>query len=164
MSYTKREIVKMAYNELALASYDFDLTPEEQNAALLRLDLMMAGWAGKDIQLGYAFGEPSDLDQDSGLPITVLEAVYLGLAQNLAASKGKLLLPSSTLQASRAYADMLSFVAKSQVLEQQFRSGVPRGAGGGRYPWGSIWQPFLPSPSRGPLVIDQGGDLDIPGG
>ena len=53
MSWTKREIVEEAYGELALAGYVFDLDPEEEQAALRKLDTMMAVWDARGVRLGY---------------------------------------------------------------------------------------------------------------
>src|SRR5689334_941421 len=118
MSWTKRQIVEQAFNELALAGYVFRLRPEELEAALRMLDTMMAEDAAQDVTVGYAFGltpDSSDLDQDSGLPLFAVSATYLKLAIRLAASKGKSLLPSTIAGANRARTAMLAHVARGQV-------------------------------------------------
>jgi hypothetical protein len=54
MSYTKRQFVDAAFEEIGLASYVFDLTTEELLPRLVRrLDAMMAQWNAKGIRLGY---------------------------------------------------------------------------------------------------------------
>ena len=42
MGWTKRQFVTQAFEEIGLASYVFDLTPEQLQSALRRLDAM--GW------------------------------------------------------------------------------------------------------------------------
>ena len=43
--WTKREFITQAFEEIGLAAYVFDLTPEQLNSALRRLDAMVGGWA-----------------------------------------------------------------------------------------------------------------------
>ena len=38
MSYSKRQIVEQAFEELGLATYVFDMTPDQFDSALKRLD------------------------------------------------------------------------------------------------------------------------------
>mgnify|MGYP000518919073 CR=1 FL=1 len=44
MSYTKRQFVIAAFEEIGLASYTFDITDDELSSACRRLDAMMAEW------------------------------------------------------------------------------------------------------------------------
>jgi hypothetical protein len=53
MSYTKRQFVTAAFEEIGLASYVFDLTNDELTSACKRLDAMMADWNAKGIRLSY---------------------------------------------------------------------------------------------------------------
>jgi hypothetical protein len=160
MAYTKRQIVEQAFEELALAGYVFDLSPEELQAGLRRLDTMMATWEGKGVRVGYPIpGSPdeSDLDQSSGLPDGAVEAVYLNLAVRLAASFGKVLSPETKRVAREAY-DTLLWPA-AQPIEQQLPNTLPRGTG--NKPWRTNNAPFFPRPDNSPLGITQGGDLSI---
>lgn len=163
MSWTKRQIVTEAFGELALAGFDFDLQPEELDAGLRRLDTMMATWAGLGIQVGYSMAtspDDSDLDQDSGLAMIAVEAVYMSLACKLAASKGKALPTSTTRATKQAYDSLIVTVAKSQVQQQQLAAGTPRGAG--RKPWRSI-NPYVSTPDTSPLHSSDGTGLDFTG-
>ena len=54
--WTKRAIVEEAYAELALASWVWDLTPEEIQWAVNRLDMLVSLWAAKGINIGYEIG------------------------------------------------------------------------------------------------------------
>ena len=47
MGYTKRQFVTAALEEIGLASYVFDLQPEQLQSALRRLDAMISEWNGK---------------------------------------------------------------------------------------------------------------------
>ena len=163
MSWTKRQLVEEAYGELALAAYDFDLSPEELNAALRRLDTMMATWLSLGIQVGYSLAtgqDDSDLDQDSGLPMYAVEAVYTNLACKIAASKGKALPSSSIKGAKSAYDALILNVAKDQVQQQQLASGTPQGQG--RKPWRTI-NPFVKTPDTSPLRSGDDGGLSMTG-
>ena len=163
MSWTKRQLVAEAFGELALASYDFDLTPDELQAALRRLDTMMASWQGLGIQVGYSMAtsqDDSDLDQDSGVAMLAVEAVYMQLACKIAASKGKALPTSTTRNAKQAYDTLVLNVAKAQVQEQQLAAGTPRGQG--RKPWRSI-NPYVSSPDTSPLRAGGDGGLEFTG-
>lgn len=160
MGWKKRYFVERAFSELALAGYEFDLTPEEMQDGLLSLDEMWATWDGLGIRAGYALPvnpDDSDLDQESGLPSYAVEATCKNLAVRIAAGKGKALGVTTMRAANQGMSSLMSIAA--QPREQQFRSGVPRGAGNRTAPF---YNPFLPPPKRGPLDISQGGDLDIP--
>jgi hypothetical protein len=162
MAWTKRQIVTEAYAELALASCDFDLQPEELDAGLRRLDTMMATWSGLGVQVGYSMAtgqNDSDLDQDSGLAMIAVEAVYMALACKIAASKGKALPTSTTRAAKQAYDSLILTVAKNQVQLQQLAAGTPRGAG--RKPWRSI-NPYVSTPDTAALQSN-GDGLDFNG-
>lgn len=164
MGWTKRQLIEQAFDELALASYSFDLSPEEMQSALKRMDGMVAVWSAAGVSLPYAFvGNPDEasLDTDSGLPLIANEAVYLGLAVRTAASKGKVLSPSTKAAARGAYEALVSYVAREQAQEQQLASGTPRGAG--RKPWRNVTQPYLTQPDGAPVQLAGDGGLDFTG-
>lgn len=159
MSWSKQQIIDDAFGQLALAGYEFDISPEEQQAAARRLDAMMAEWTALGISVGYNFAlTPGDvvLGADSGLPLLAISAAYLRLAVRIADSKGKILTPTLRGQAQDAYDALLSFVATRDISEQQFRSTMPRGAGS--KPWRTNNRPFLPKPDTSPIRgADDGG-------
>lgn len=131
--WTKRQLLDAAFEELAMAGFVFDITPEEQQSALHRLDSMMATWGGPGIgiRIGYAGTvNPgnSDPDQESGIPDWANEAVYLNLAIRLAAGYGKNLPKSTTAPAKFAYDALISAVA-SQIPQMQPMGNLPIGAG-----------------------------------
>ena len=160
--WSKRQIISEAYGELALAGYEVDLSPEEQQTALRRLDTMMATWEAKGVRVGYAFPanpDDSDLDTPSGLPDSAVEAAYLSLAIRLSPGNGKQISPDTRKAAREGY-DML-LIAAAQPQQQQLPNTLPRGSG--NRPWLTTSQPFFSPPSDNPLQITQGGDLDILG-
>jgi hypothetical protein len=158
--WTKRALISEAFAELGLAASDFDIQPEEIQTALRRLDAMMATWDAKGIRLGYALpANPadSDPDQDSGIPDTAAETVYLNLAMRIAPSFGKVVSVDTRRNAGAGY-DRLQ-IATAQPLPPQQRETMPRGAG--NKTWRPLSSPFFPTPSTDPLQVTPGGDLNI---
>lgn len=158
MSWTKQQLIEQAFAELAIAHYVFDLTPEEMQSALRRMDAMLGTWNGKGIRLGYPLSssqDSSELDQDSNLPDAAIEAVYLNLAIRTAASKGKMLSQDTRNAAKQAYDMLLSRAAMPP--EMQFPSSLPRGAG--NKPWRNTSNPFMPTPTDPLATVD--GDTTI---
>lgn len=130
--WTKRLLINMAFDDLALAGYVFDLTPEEINACLLRLDSMMATWETMGIRVGYLMSEdPSnaDPDQNSGIPDWANEAVYKNLAIRQASSFGKAVPMSLLAPAKQAYDGMVGLIAAYNTPQMQYRGNLPCGAG-----------------------------------
>jgi hypothetical protein len=160
MGWTKRELIDEAFGELALQGYEFDITPDEQQTALRRLDTMLATWEAKGVRVGYAFPsspDDSDLDTPSGLPDSAVETVYLNLAIRLASGFGKQI-SSDTRRAAREGYDTLLWAA-AQPIEQQLPSTMPRGAG--NRIWRNSQRPYFPPPDDDPLGLTPGGDLSI---
>jgi hypothetical protein len=134
MSYTKRQFVSGAFEEIGLASNNFDLQPEDLQTALRRLDAMMAEWAGKGIYLGYpvpASPEDSDLDDESNAPYYANEAIITNLALRIAPSYGKQMQQDSRMIARQGYNTLMSRAATPPQM--QFPSSLPRGAGNKTY-------------------------------
>ena len=157
--HTKRELIAEALSELGLGD-DFDIQPEETQAALRRLDAMMATWDAKGIQLGYALpANPADSDPDqaSGLPDTAVETVCLHLAMRIAPSFGKVVSIDTRRNAADGYARLQ--VAAAQPLPAQQRSTMPQGAG--NKPWRYPSAPFFPTPTTDVMRTTPGGDLNI---
>jgi len=155
MAWTKGEIVDQAFDELALAGYVFDLTPDERISALRRLDTMMATWMNNGFALPYAFTvvqADAALADDSGLPLIAIEATYLNLAVRIAASKGKALAASTRSNAKDAYDALASRMVRDSTQEQQMPVGMPSGAGQkARHLHNG---PFLPFPEQSSLQAD----------
>jgi hypothetical protein len=157
MSYSKRQFVTAAFEEMGLASYVFDLQPDDLQTAIRRLDSMMAEWNGKGIRLAYPLpGSPqdSDLDEPSQVPDSANEAIITNLAIRLAPGYGKQLLPFTLATAKQGYNTLLSRAAMPE--EQQLPGTMPSGAGW--KPWRWYGDPFLSDPVN---PVKAGGDGNI---
>jgi hypothetical protein len=157
MGWTKRQMIEQAFDEIGLASYAFDLTPEQMQSAIRRLDTMMAAWNALGIRLGYPLPsspQDSELDEQTNVPDSANEAIYTNLAIKLAPSYGKQVMPDTKATAKESYNTLLSLAAMPK--EQQMPGTMPAGAG--NKPWRLDDNPFLRSP------VDQvlaGGDGPI---
>ena len=130
MSWTKRQLVWQAFDEIGYASYNYDLEPEQLQSALRKLDSMMATWNGKGIKIAYPMPtspENSDLDQESGVPDFANEAIYLNLAIRLAPSVGKSVSMETKVSAREAYRQVLKNIVIN--VEMQLPTTLPAGAG-----------------------------------
>lgn len=157
--WTKKQLIEQAYDELALAGYVFDLTPEELQAALRQMDSMLATWEGKGLRLGYvlpATPDASNIDGPSGLPDSANEAVYMNLAVRRASGMGKTVNVATMRAAREGYASLL--VPLANPRKQQLPSTLPMGAGN-RSGYG-FRRTFFPTPTVDPLPVDSAGDLE----
>ena len=157
MGYSKRQFVAGAFEEIGLASYVFDLQPQDLQTALRRLDAMMAEWNGKGIRLGYPLpGSPefSDLDAESGVPDSANEAIITNLAMRLAPGFGKTLNALTASTAKQGYNTLLSRAA--MPAQMQFPASLPSGAGWKS--WRDYGDPFVRPPVDRVAV---GGDGDL---
>jgi hypothetical protein len=158
MSFTKRQFVTQAFEEIGLASYVFDLTPEQLQSALRRLDTMMAAWNALGIRLGYPLPSSpndSDLDEQTSVPDSSNEAIYTNLAIKLAPSYGKQVMPDAKVTAKESYNTLLARAA--MPIEQQLPSTMPSGSG--NKPWRMNDNPFLRRPID-PLLAGQDGHIE----
>lgn len=154
MGWTKQELVEQAYEEIGLASYVFELQPEQIQSGVRKMNAMMAQWSARGIRLGYSFpvtANGSDPALDSGVPDRAVEAVYLNLALRLASAVGKE--PSIDLrrEARKSYLTLLGRSALPQPI--QYPSGMPAGAG--NKPWRGPQRVFLDDPEE---TLDAGPD------
>ena len=130
MSWTKRQFIESAFEEIGLASYVFDLQPEQLDMALRRLDSMMATWNAKGVRLGYPIpNTPNDsnLDEITGVQDSANQAIILNLAVNLAPAFGKQVSPDTKMLAKQSFRTLLSLSTKP--IEMQMPSTMPSGAG-----------------------------------
>jgi len=157
MSWTKRQFVAQAFEEIGLANYVFDIQPEQEMSALRRLDAMVQGWEQLGVRIGYAASstaDGADLDQDSGVPETANEAVYTNLAVRIASTVGKV--PSLELK-SLAQRGIDSLMARAAVPRQRRLDRMPAGAGN-KSPFHQV---FIATPSDSPLRQSGDGALEI---
>lgn len=158
MSWTKRQFVTAAFEEVGLAAYVFDLTPEQLQSALRRLDSMMAQWNYKGIRIGYPIpGSPedSDIDTETAVPDSANDAILTNLALRIAPSYGKTPSIDTKASAKMGYDLLLSLAA--MPMEMQMPSTMPLGAGNRSW---SIDQPFC-TPPVDPLLAGQDSAIDF---
>ena len=155
MGWTKRQFIEQAFEEIGLASYVYDLTPEQLDSALRRLDAMVAGWNANGVRIAYPLvnsPEDSDLDADTGAPDYANEAIYLNLAVRLGPGFGKAVTVETKSAADAAYNNLANQVA-FPTPERQLPGTMPRGQG--TKPWRNTTSPFIRKP---PQSIDAGSD------
>lgn len=142
MSYTKRQFVVEAFEAIGVAEYVYDLSPEQLQGALRKLDAMMATWNGKGIRVGYplpASPQDSSLDEVTGVPDSANETIYCNLAIRLAPGLGKNVSPDVRAMAASGYNGLLSRAAMPRPVKTY---GMPAGAGNK-----NLEQPFIdPTP------------------
>lgn len=155
MGWTKRQFIEQAFDEIGLAPYTFDLTADQLQSALRKLDSMLAMWNAKGIRLGFPLPSSpnnSDLDTDTKVPDSAIDAIYLNLAMKIAPSFGKGISLETRSGAKTAYDAML--LKFSMPIEMQYVSTLPVGAGNKN---SSLGTPFFGQPVDNLLV----GDDDI---
>ncbi|WP_202741487.1 packaged DNA stabilization gp4 family protein [Acinetobacter sp. 'aerobic (ED)'] len=131
MSWTKRQIIDQAHEEIGLAATSFDLQPDQYESARRKLDTMVAGWSSKNIQIGYPLpseANSSDLDQETNVPDYAYEALYLNLAIRIAPAFGKTVSPDTKQQADSAYRNVLR-MALNNPPQMKYSCSLPSGAG-----------------------------------
>lgn len=163
MAYKKLDIVDLAFQEIGIASYEFDLNPQESNGALRQLDLMMATWNKRGIRLGYPLPSSpneSDLDQEIDIPDNAFEAMYLNLAVRISSGFGKQLAPQTRIEATRTYLELL---ADNMDLPEQALDYRSAPAGAGNKSWSFRGSPFL-AKAQEPLTTGSDDILEIGNG
>lgn len=159
MGWTKRQYVDQAFSEIGLATYVFDLEPEQMQTALRQLDSMMAAWNAKGLRLGWPMPSSpsgSDLDEETNISDAANEAVYLGLALRIAPGFGKTVSQQTAFFAKQAYDQLLAIAA--MPLEKQLPQTMPSGAG--NKPWRNNDSPFVNPPSD-PLLSGPDGIIEF---
>lgn len=156
MGWLKRDLIKRAFGAIGLASSEFDVPAEQQIAALVTLDSMMAAWNADGIRLSYPIpsaAEGGSLDEDSKLPDRANLAVWANLAVLLASEIGRPVSVQLQAWATRGYAALLARAAASSIPEMQMERGTLAGAGNK-----SRSGVFLPDPTD---TLDVGPDGEI---
>jgi hypothetical protein len=157
MGWTKRQFIEQAFDEIGLASYAFDLGPEQMQSALRRLDTMMAAWNALGIRLAYPLPsspQDSDLDEDTLVPDSAYEAIICSLGIRLAPSYGKQVMIETKTTAKQGYDILLQ--RATFPLEKQLPATTPSGAG--NKPWRVTDNPFVRPPY---LPVNAGPDGPI---
>ena len=157
MGYSKRQFIEAAFEEIGLASYVFDLQPQQLESALRRLDAMIADWNGKGIRVGFPLSvspQQSDLDEQTYVPDMANQAIITGLAIRLAPSYGKQVMASTLAIAKSSYDTLL--LKAAMPPEQQFPDTLPSGAG--NKPW--MYDVYMPGPVD-TLLAGQDGPIEL---
>lgn len=131
MGWSKRQFIEQAFEEIGMAAYVFDITPDQIQSALRRLDSMMANWNASGIRIGWPMvSSPnnSELDTDTKVTDAANEAIYLNLGIRLAPGFGKVISTESKLTADAAYSSLLNLTS-NQVPERQLPNTMPKGSG-----------------------------------
>jgi hypothetical protein len=151
MSYTKRELVKAALTEIGLSSYAFDLSTDQLEQAVARLDSMMAEWNGRGLRLGYPIPSSpgsTDIDADSGIPDSAWEGVITNLGLRLGPSYGKAVSAETKITARHA---LNTLMARAAMPAEMQLGPLPAGAGAKNN------EPFLEPESTGLSVGNDSG-------
>jgi hypothetical protein len=127
---TKLEVISQAFEEIGMADYVFDTTPEEQQGFLRRLNGMAAEWDGIGIRVGYSLG--SDINAESGLPDTAVNCFATNLAIRMAPSFGKTPSVETKTAAKNGFNAML--VSRRIRPEVPYAGSLPIGTGSRRGP------------------------------
>ena len=124
---TKGAIVEAAYEDCALAGYEFQRTPEEMAMGIRRLAMMMETTPFNVMGFNKAtagFGQP---EEGSNLLPEDAEAITQHLALRIASAMGKTLPTEFRAAATRG---MYALLGRYSVVPQQdYRAGTIRGQG-----------------------------------
>ena len=135
MGYSKRQFIREALSEIGIADYEYDVSAEQREAVLRRLDTMMGSWLGKGIDLGYPLPDDpefSDDTIDTEVQTYANEAIITNLAIRISPSYGKE--PSArTLITAKDSLNVL-YLKFGQPTERQLPQ-MPVGAGYKQYDW-----------------------------
>lgn len=152
MSWTKRQFVLSAFEEIGIGSYNFDLSSEMLETGLKKLDAMMASWNAAGMRLSYPIpSNPNsgDLDDNSEVPDYANDAICLNLAIRLAPIFGKQIGTELRQNAKTSYNVMLA--KNMDIPERQLSNTIPAGAGN---KWRRFYSPYLVKPEDNPSDTD----------
>lgn len=140
-STTKRQLVEQMFTEVSLNGWEYDLTPDEKDTALTRLDALMWELRGRDIEVGYNF--PTAIGQGAlNDPLGCPDQAFYGLAvlgaERLCPTMGKTMSKESRIALTAAMKAVRS-AAVTLVPTVRFAIGTPIGAG--NKPWSTRY-PF----------------------
>lgn len=128
---TKRMLVDQMFNEVALNNWELDISPDEQELALKRLDALMWELKGRGVDLGYNFPTAigsGSLSDALGAPDQAFFGLAVLGAQRLCATMGKTFSKESreTLATAMKAVRAAAFVLVPSV---DYSPGTPVGAG-----------------------------------
>jgi hypothetical protein len=121
---TKRDLLLQAAEEFGVNS-SFDLSPEELQSGLKRLDRLAAQWDGKTIRVGYNFG--GGLDDPVGIPDTAEEAFAANLAVRWGPGMGKTVSVETKVAARDGFNAL--YVSMGRIPQVARNPALPIGTG-----------------------------------
>ncbi|WOZ57839.1 peptidoglycan hydrolase [Shewanella phage ZP9] len=129
---TKGDIVLLALRKAALASNSTLTQPEPEmvDDALTDLELMLAEWLNKSIDIGFAFADPlvgPDTGDDHGIESGNVNAVAFNLAKRILTDNLRPVPDSLAAQAVEAYESLLYTTLTIPSLQR--RNDMPVGKG-----------------------------------
>ena len=154
MSWTKKQLIVQAFEEIGLADYIYDLTPEQLQSAVNKMDSIVANWETQGVRISYPMSDnPSsaNINALSNIPSFANEAIYLNLALRLAPSFGKTVSQETKLAAFNAYSNLISKL--TTVAQRNLTTDLPLGQG--NKPWRNGGNDYIFPPPDDILV---GGD------
>lgn len=137
MSITKRALVDLAFSELGMGKYNYDLQPEDVQLGVEKLDDLMAEWDGYGIQTGYPLNTVSNaqtVDDPINLILQLKSGVASALAVALAPDYGKTPSPQTVMNATKGKKNGLRLSA-SPPHKRLNTTMTPAGAGYKRHNW-----------------------------
>lgn len=159
MSYTKRDLVTSALEEIGYAAYIYDLMPEQLDSVLRTLNMMMASWNAIGIRIGYPIASSpanDDLNEIVDINDGALLAISSNLAMKIAPRFGKAIPQELRQTAKQAYDNLFAKLAMPPPM--QWPNTMPSGAG--NKPWRSPYRVFLPGPVD-PLLADNSDQIEF---
>jgi hypothetical protein len=156
VSWTKKQFIEQAFAKIGMAGDIPNLTAEQKARALLDLDSMMATWNAIGVRIGYPLPSSqaaSSLDQETHVPDSANEAIYLNHGIRIAPDFGKLISPEHKMNAKIAYNNLVS-QTMGEPPQRQLPGSMPAGAGNRQR------APFL-TPPVDPLLSGQDGEIEF---
>ena len=160
--WTKKQLISLAFEELGISNYIFDISQRQWDSALSRMDAMVAGWNANGVRISYPLPsspDSSSIDTQAYVPDYSIEAIVLGLACRLAPSYGKAVTPETKAFADMAYSNMLNQAAQPTPVKQ-LPHELARGAG--TKPWRNYNNPYINKPTD-PVLAGGDGQIDLQG-
>lgn len=140
-STTKRQLVEQMFTECAVNGWEYDITADEKDTALTRLDALMWELRGRGVDIGYNFplgiGQ-GDLDDVLGCPDQAFYGLSILGAERLCPTMGKKQSMESRIALTAAMKAVRS-AAVTLVPSSQIAPATPIGSG--NKPWSSRY-PF----------------------
>ena len=139
---TKGQLVNVALKHLAMSGSMINPSTEDEYDFLVFLEMMVASWTNKGIQIGYKlseFGIDPDASEESGIAVDDAAAIALNLATYGASSKGLLVTPNLKGDARQAYLGLFPV----ELIQRESNSMLPAGSGNNSEgDWFSDYQPI----------------------